>query len=125
LSPQNISNKAVALLSDYHWPGNIRELENFLERLMNETNAAAISDPLVSRHMQRLIPHQPFSWEEGGANASAELIPLRQLERYAIKKAVDHYGWSVDGKKRAASSLGVSLATLYNKLKEYHLIEGK
>jgi len=47
-----------------------------------------------------------------------DLIPIDQMEQILIKKAMAKYGSSVEGKRRAAQALNISLATLYNKLKK-------
>lgn len=47
------------------------------------------------------------------------LSPLRVLERKTIEKALQHFGTTVNGKKQAACTLGISLATLYNKIRQY------
>lgn len=54
---------------------------------------------------------------EEKSKESAELIPLDILEKRMIRLALQQYGNSVEGKKKAAQSLNISLATLYNKIK--------
>jgi PAS domain S-box-containing protein len=132
VGPKRLSAEAAAMLSDYHWPGNIRELENFLERVMNESTTDYIPDSLVYQHLQRLV----LPAGSGAAADSAkqrninplpetDTVPLKMLERQAIMHALARYGTSVIGKKRAARALGISLATLYNKLKDHRLNEEK
>ncbi|RXT06506.1 sigma-54-dependent Fis family transcriptional regulator [Ammoniphilus sp. CFH 90114] len=120
LSPMTITRKGIELLSKYHWPGNIRELENFLERLMNESNSSVIPDSLIERH----LPNRSFFHDdlEDGLPSSlteTDILPLRDIERLYLIKALDTFGRTLEGKKKAARALGISLATLYNKLKEY------
>jgi transcriptional regulator with PAS, ATPase and Fis domain len=47
-----------------------------------------------------------------------DLIPIDQMEEMLIRKAMAKYGNTVEGKRRAAQALNISLATLYNKLKK-------
>ncbi|QRG66167.1 sigma-54 interaction domain-containing protein [Brevibacillus choshinensis] len=125
LSPMALTNKGTGLLSDYHWPGNIRELENVLERLMNESTSSVIPDSLVRMHMNKLLGTLSASHAAGQAALSGtDILPLRVMEREQINRALSKYGTSLAGKKKAANSLGISIATLYNKIKEYRLQEG-
>jgi len=48
-----------------------------------------------------------------------EIIPLDKMEEKMLKLAMTRYGESLEGKKKAAQALNISLATLYNKLKRY------
>jgi transcriptional regulator with PAS, ATPase and Fis domain len=47
------------------------------------------------------------------------LMPLADMENILIRQALARYGDSVEGKKKAAQALNISLATLYNKLKNF------
>lgn len=49
-----------------------------------------------------------------------DIVPIDKMEQIMLKHALAQYGYSVEGKKRAAKALNISLATLYNKLKKYH-----
>lgn len=122
LSPMTLTNKGTGLLADYHWPGNIRELENFLERLMNESTSSVIPDSLVRLHMNKLLDTRTAPQGEGSTSLSgSDILPLRVMEREHISRALAQFGTTLAGKKKAAISLGISIATLYNKIKEYHL----
>jgi transcriptional regulator with PAS, ATPase and Fis domain len=48
-----------------------------------------------------------------------DLMPLADMENILIRQALARYGDSVEGKKKAAQALNISLATLYNKLKNF------
>uniref|UniRef100_UPI00403E87E6 hypothetical protein n=1 Tax=Siminovitchia sp. FSL W7-1587 TaxID=2954699 RepID=UPI00403E87E6 len=52
--PMQLTSKGMSILSTYNWPGNIRELENVLERFMNESTSTVIPDLLVMKQMQTL-----------------------------------------------------------------------
>ena len=85
----------LAALSAYPWPGNVREFENVMEFMVN------------------MAPSPSAPLPPGG------IIPLRDLERNAILDAVRRCGDDTPGKKAAAAALGIGVATLYRKLKEY------
>lgn len=108
-----IDEAVYSYLKQHTWPGNIRELENTLEYLVNiET-----SDRITIKH----IPDRIRKVVEKAKNAAniAAVIPIAELERQAIISALDRYDRSAEGKERAAKALGISKATLYRKLKEY------
>ncbi|QGU94074.1 PAS domain-containing protein [Clostridium bovifaecis] len=106
-----ISNDAMNILLSYHWPGNIRELKNAMEFASNMADDYIITP----EHLPKIIQ------AEGIKKNLVKLKPLEEVIKEAeiseIKKAILIYGDSVDGKKKAAEALGISLATLYNKLK--------
>lgn len=108
--PASIMNK----MRKYSWPGNIRELENAIEYLVNiaEENGKINEHTLYEGFLHSQVPldtaQTPVS--------SHPVITLKELERQAINRALEIYGNTTQGKKQAASNLGISLATLYRKL---------
>jgi transcriptional regulator with PAS, ATPase and Fis domain len=99
------------ILYNYDWPGNIRELRNTIEFAANMADDFIIKPENLPKLIQT----------EGIKKNIIKLRPLeeiiKQTEVSEIKKAVLTYGDTVEGKKKAAEALGISLATLYNKLK--------
>lgn len=51
----------------------------------------------------------------------SDVMPINKMEQILLKQALTMYGYSVEGKKKAAKALNISLATLYNKLKKYQI----
>lgn len=51
----------------------------------------------------------------------SEVMPIDKMEQVMLRQALTKYGYSVEGKKKAAKALNISLATLYNKLKKYQI----
>jgi len=111
--PPSIVNK----MRLYDWPGNIRELENAIEYLVNiagedgSINTAAI-------HANFLCGVKPSSENEQISCSGQAVIPLKEMEKQAILRALSVFGDTTQGKKAAANRLGISLATLYRKLNE-------
>jgi transcriptional regulator with GAF, ATPase, and Fis domain len=100
------SDEATARLHDYAWPGNIRELQNVVERaaILCRDERIATKD----LNLSSLSTSQP----------SSEPKPLRDIERDAILAALAAH----DGNRRkAAEQLDIGLRTLYARLKEYGL----
>jgi len=106
-----ITNDAMNMLLSYPWPGNIRELKNTIEFASNMTDDCIITPDNLPKIIQR----------EGIKKNLVKLKSLEEVIREAeakeIRKAILIYGDTVEGKKKVAKALDISLATLYNKLK--------
>ncbi len=110
---KQIDPKAVKSLSEYDWPGNVRQLENTIERAVilaeNETiTVDDIPEKIISRNFT----------EHGGQSHTGMTLP--EVERDHIASVLREKNGN---KKDAATALNISLKTLYNKLKLYG-IEG-
>ena len=108
--PHTISDAAIKALLAYDWPGNVRQLENCLER------ACALS---TGPDIQ--IADLPSSLTEssrqlGGTAASTKILPMADVERQTILSAIQQLNGD---KLMAARLLGIGKTTLYRKLKEY------
>jgi two-component system response regulator HydG len=122
--PTQLTPGALARLCAYSWPGNIRELENVLSR------AAILCDGDKIRSDDLDLVGLPETGKSGGKlTAAAALAPgqtlkdlvdaaTRDVEKSAIAAALEREGGSP---ARAARILGISRASIYNKLKEYGL----
>ena len=111
-----ISPEAMRKCLEYPWPGNIRELINAVEYAINLEEGAQIlpeSLPPRLRAGGREKHRLPVN--------TVEIKPLEQLEKESIGRALEHYGWSEEGKMRAAAALGISRATIYRKISKYRL----
>jgi len=102
---EHISPETMSALISYQWPGNIRELQNFIERSVILTSGSVLYPPLAS------LKSAPEA-ESLGA------ITLEDAEREHILKALEHTGWVVAGRNGAAARLGIKRSTLYFKMQK-------
>ncbi|MFQ5926295.1 MAG: sigma-54-dependent transcriptional regulator [Terriglobia bacterium] len=111
-SIKGVSEEAMARLMNYDWPGNVRELENVIERAVALGSGSII-------HTVDLPSNLQTTPTPNNANLSREgIIPLRELEKRAILRAIEELGGD---RLLAARLLGIGKTTLYRKLKEYEL----
>jgi len=106
------SPAALERLAQYRWPGNARELRNVLQRAYVMTSGTEITPQWLPRDAMAALPAP-------GAKGTLEMTvgtPLAAVERQVILATLEHFGHH---KERTAAALGVSLKTLYNRLKEY------
>ena len=109
---KGVSDEAMARLMSYDWPGNVRELENVIERAVALGSGSIIHTVDLPSNLQTTpAPSQTALPQEG-------IVPLRELEKRAILRAVQELGGD---KLLAARLLGIGKTTLYRKLKEYEL----
>jgi DNA-binding NtrC family response regulator len=109
LDGKSFSKESIDLLLQYHWPGNIRELESTVAR-------AALSSP---GRVIRAGDVEFLHASEAPLEAPRERMPsLAEAERAHILRVLESTGWN---KKQAASILEVSRGTLYRKIVEYRL----
>ena len=106
-----ISEDARAAMNAYQWPGNVRELRNAIEFSVNNMEDVTIE----ARHLPYRIRFEGGSATDGPVRRLSEVI--REAEKNEIAKAINTYGGGLEGKKKAAEALGISLASLYNKMK--------
>ena len=105
---KTVSAMAMERLKTHGWPGNVRELRNALERALIAAAGSEIS-----------VGDLPDLGDPGNTTASeASPISLAERERLAILEALERSGGH---REQAAKLLGVSVRTLYTRLKEYDI----
>jgi len=102
----SVSDEVMALLRSYTWPGNIRELKNILERAA----LLARGGPLHPAHFPGLGISAP--------SAQPVVGELHKMEQDSIRAALEHARGDVGA---AAKQLGISVATVYRKIKKYDI----
>ena len=104
------SGSAMKALSQYHWPGNIRELENFIERAVILSRGSSLDAPLGELSGARR--RRP----ERTADDSKPVTTLEDAEREHIRRALQEANWLVGGPSGAAAKLGMKRTTLQSKM---------
>lgn len=102
-SKASIESAALKRLEEYDFPGNVRELENMIERALVIGNSETIR--------LKDLPIQKDS-------SAPPVESLNENEKRHIQTILDKYSWNIS---RAAKVLKVDRATLYNKIKKYDL----
>jgi formate hydrogenlyase transcriptional activator len=103
---EKIPSEAMAVLSSYHWPGNIRELQNLIERAVILTRGSILEIPLAELK-------QPAR----NSDPSSKLT-LEEVERRHILSVLQESNWVIGGPNGAAARLGLNRTTLNNRLRK-------
>lgn len=111
---KTISAKAMEVLMQYDWPGNIRELENVIERaaILCQNNTIEPHDLSLSTSPMSL----PSSGRTDDKIGTA--LPLKEIERLHIEGVLRSFRGN---KTESAKILGISLKTLYTKIQQYQI----
>jgi len=105
--PVTIENSALKRIEEYDFPGNVRELENMIERAIVVGSGKKIT--LKDLPVEKTI-------------AASSVESLDDLEKTHIRLILNKYGWNIS---RAAKALKVDRVTLYNKISKYGLKQGE
>jgi len=103
---EHIPTETMSALSSYEWPGNIRELQNLIERAVILSNGGVLPNPL------------PTTENEQRAVSSPGATTLRDSERTLILRTLEAVGWVIGGPKGAATTLGLKRTTLIHKMQK-------
>ncbi|HTH81085.1 MAG TPA: sigma-54 dependent transcriptional regulator [Ramlibacter sp.] len=110
---KRVTREALAQLAQHRWPGNVRELRNVLQCAYVMTTSPEIGGVALPREASR------GRADDGSGVLQIDVgAPLATIERQVILATLEHFG---QHRERAAAALGVSLKTLYNRLKNYGL----
>jgi transcriptional regulator with GAF, ATPase, and Fis domain len=103
---EHIPPETMSALSSYKWPGNIRELQNLIERAVILSNDGVLPNPLPAA-----TPEQRPAFSLGATT-------LRDSERTLILGTLETVGWIIGGPKGAAVQLGLKRTTLIHKMQK-------
>lgn len=117
----DVSEDALQLLRSHDWKGNIRELENVVQRAMLNVTEATIDVPdlefLKETESGKRLQYPDFDGTDQGLEAYVKSL-IEQTERQIILKTLDETNWN---RTATAEKLKISRKTLFNKLQHYGL----
>ncbi len=118
----DLPREALARLSAYDWPGNIRELENVLERAIILSPGSTLLPATVQLSpVSAAMSHEHRPRQTSPAEPSVVDGTLQELERTHILRVCQKTGWKIKGPDGAASLLGINPGTLYSRMRKLGL----
>jgi transcriptional regulator with GAF, ATPase, and Fis domain len=106
---KTIPANTIRVLTEYDWSGNVRELQNFIERAV-----------ILSPDSELRVPLEDLDWSKQFAQPKPET--LAQAEYGHILKALKESGWVVGGPMGAARKLGLKCTTLIGKTRKMGIL---
>lgn len=110
-NPINLEEEYLNKFLSYHWPGNIRELENVIESMINSPDMAELP-------FERST-HENGEYNNVAYNNIVEIDNLEDMEMYTITRVLEKKGYNVTA---AAKALGIGRNTLYRKMEKYNIV---
>jgi transcriptional regulator with GAF, ATPase, and Fis domain len=102
---KHIAPETMSALSSYHWPGNIRELQNLIERAVILSNFGVLPNPLPAAGIHPIAVFPPAT-------------TLKDSERAVILHTLEATAWVIGGPNGAAAKLGLKRTTLICKMQK-------
>jgi formate hydrogenlyase transcriptional activator len=113
---ETIPSAAMDALSRYHWPGNIRELQNVIERAVIISTGPTLSVDVADLKFSKVShPEERAATLNSKANGALHSV-LEETERQQILNALKQSNWVVAGPKGAAAHLGMKRSTLQKRM---------
>jgi formate hydrogenlyase transcriptional activator len=110
---EHIPPETMSALTSYPWPGNIRELQNLIERAVILSNDGVLPNPFPAAQAQRVAVASPAK-----VAAATVATTLRDSEYALILRTLEGVGWVIGGPKGAAKKLGLKRTTLIHKMQK-------
>jgi len=106
----SVTPETMAAFQWYSWPGNIRELQNLVERAVILSCDGMLPNPLQKRQTRAIIL-------SSNAQSSPSSMTLEDSDRAVIVETLEQTGWIVGGPRGAAAKLGLKRTTLLAKMR--------
>jgi formate hydrogenlyase transcriptional activator len=108
---ETIPKDTMDALTRYDWPGNIRELQNLIERAVILSSGPALDVPVASLNGHRMAPARPEALET-----------LEEADRQHIITALERTNWVLGGPNGAAARLGMKRSTLQFRMRKLGIV---
>ena len=115
-SLKGVTDESMALLMDYHWPGNIRELQNVIERsaILSRSEIIEVDDALIPISISKAVNEV----ESSQSKQTGHYKTLAENEKQYITQLLNDFNWLVGGKKGVAEVLDIPASTLRSRMKK-------
>jgi formate hydrogenlyase transcriptional activator len=120
---ETIPSTAMDALSRYHWPGNIRELQNVIERAVIISTGPVLSVDVTDLKIPKADPRAEKPASPKSTNGALHNV-LEETERQQILKALKECNWVVAGPNGAAAHLGMKRSTLQLRMHKLGITRG-
>lgn len=114
-----LSEETLEVLRHYKWPGNIRELENSIEYAVNVETSDSITVGSLPQRILMAKQEQAIKPAVSDPKPGGFKDAVKNAEFAELTHTLDEFGWCTTGKQAAAEHLGISIATLYRRLKKF------
>jgi formate hydrogenlyase transcriptional activator len=112
---ENIPASTMTALMSYEWPGNIRELQNLIERAVILSDDGELPNPLPAAGTRVINTSAPAA---NSPTSTAPPTTLKESERVLILRTLESVGWVIGGPRGAAAKLGLKRTTLIHKMQK-------
>ncbi len=108
-----ISNEVIDIMRSYEWPGNIRQLENFVEKLVviNQTGLVTMEDLSLTELVEHTKKERPVSYNK--------IMPLKEALEETEKQLILNAYQSLNSSYKVAKALNISQSAAHRKIQKY------
>lgn len=120
MKPKILTSRCLAMLRNYHWPGNIRELENIIKRMIVFSEKDEITGNDIPNYIKEALGEkiEPVQ-DEMRMIAEEKIYSMEEYEKVIIEKALNKY----ESFNRTGKALGLSHRTVARKARKYGIID--
>jgi formate hydrogenlyase transcriptional activator len=112
---EHIPASTMTALMSYEWPGNIRELQNLIERAVILSDDGELPNPLPAAGTRAI---NTSATPANSPTSTAPPTTLKESERVLILRTLESVGWVIGGPRGAAAKLGLKRTTLIHKMQK-------
>ena len=121
----DFSAEAIGAMLSYDWPGNVREIENMIERIVVLFAGSQVTENMLPRHLLESDGSENIGSGGTGEDTFGEegvILPMQEVEKRTIQRALSLCRGNVS---QASRRLQIGQATLYRKIKKYNLVPNR